>query len=109
MSLQKVCQQNEIEPGEAKAVALADASGKNVRLAIIRDQAGDWFAVEELCPHGEVSLTEGEIGDCEVECWAHSAVFNLATGEATLPSPRPLITYPLTLDGDDVLVDVDAA
>ncbi|MBV7363597.1 Rieske 2Fe-2S domain-containing protein [Actinomycetaceae bacterium TAE3-ERU4] len=108
MSAQVVCQVSDLDPGEAMAATILDPLGQSLQLAVVRDELGDWYAIEEMCPHGAVSLTEGDIGTCEVECWAHGARFNLATGEATMPSPRPVKTYEITLDGDDVLVDVGA-
>jgi 3-phenylpropionate/trans-cinnamate dioxygenase ferredoxin subunit len=56
-----------------------------------------------------VPLSEGDVGDGEIECWLHGSRFDLATGEPTgLPAYEPVEVYPVTLDGDDVLVDVAA-
>ncbi|OKL47583.1 hypothetical protein BSR29_04005 [Boudabousia liubingyangii] len=108
MSLNRVCSVHDLELGEALEATLANDEGTEVKLAIIRDPEDQWYAIERMCPHGEVSLAEGEIETCAVECWAHGARFNLATGEATLPSPRNIKTYEITLHGEDVLVDVNA-
>ena len=43
----------------------------------------------------------------EIECWLHGSRFDLRTGKPTgLPAYDPVPVYPVTLDGDDVLVDV---
>ena len=38
----------------------------------------------------------------------HGAMFDLRTGKPlSLPATEPVPVYPVTIDGDDVLVDVD--
>ena len=44
-----------------------------------------------------------------VECWAHGSRFDVRTGEPDeLPAIIPVKTYPVRVDGERVLVDVDA-
>ncbi|MDO4792425.1 MAG: Rieske 2Fe-2S domain-containing protein [Buchananella hordeovulneris] len=108
MSTQKVASLDALTPGSALCATAVNAAGEEIALAIVRDSSGEVHAISEFCTHAEVSLAEGEVEDCEVECWAHGARFNLKTGEGTMPAPGPINVYPVTLDGDDVLVDVDA-
>jgi 3-phenylpropionate/trans-cinnamate dioxygenase ferredoxin subunit len=76
-------------------------------VAVVRDEQGHLHAVGDTCSHAEVSLSEGEVEDCSIECWLHGSRFDLATGEPTsLPAIMPIPVYPVTVDGDDVLVDV---
>jgi 3-phenylpropionate/trans-cinnamate dioxygenase ferredoxin subunit len=43
----------------------------------------------------------------EIECPQHSSTFSLETGEPqTLPATRPVPVYTVTVDGDEVTVDV---
>jgi 3-phenylpropionate/trans-cinnamate dioxygenase ferredoxin component len=80
----------------------------SVPVAVVRDEEGHVHAVGDTCTHAEVSLSEGEVEDCTVECWLHGSRFDLRTGEPTaLPAIRPIPVYPVTIDGGDVLVDVD--
>ena len=80
-----------------------------VPVAVARDEDGQVHAVGDTCSHAEVSLSEGEVEDCAIECWLHGSRFDLRTGAAlSLPAIRPVPVYPVTLDGDDVLVDVTA-
>ena len=77
-------------------------------VAVVRDEQGHLHAVGDTCSHAEVSLSEGEVEDCSIECWLHGSRFDLATGEPTsLPAIMPIPVYPVTVDGDDVLVDVN--
>ena len=87
---------------EVGAVA-ADVDGN--RVAIVRDSAGDIHAIDDTCSHANVSLSEGEVEDCTIECWLHGSRFDLRTGEPTgLPAIIPIAVYPVKIDGDDVLV-----
>ena len=56
--------------------------------------------------HQEASLSEGEVWDGEIECLLHGSMFSLDTGAPScLPATKPVPTYDVTVDGDDVLVD----
>ena len=73
-------------------------------VCVARSQ-GEVFAINDLCSHGEVSLAEGEVEDGTVECWLHGSSFDLRTGIPTgLPATKPVATYPVTIEGDDVFV-----
>ncbi len=68
---------------------------------------GEVFAIYDVCSHADVPLSEGEVEDGTVECWLHGSRFDLRTGHPTgLPANRPVPTYPVKIDGDDVLVAV---
>jgi 3-phenylpropionate/trans-cinnamate dioxygenase ferredoxin subunit len=76
-------------------------------LAVARDGDGGLHAVDNVCSHQYVLLSEGEVDDCTIECWLHGSRFDLRTGQPTgLPAVRPIDVFPLRLEGDDVLVDV---
>ena len=53
------------------------------------------FAVSDVCSHAEVSLSEGEVDDCAIECWLHGSRFDLRTG---VPSGPPATTAIATYD-----------
>ncbi|MDO5034379.1 MAG: Rieske 2Fe-2S domain-containing protein [Actinomycetaceae bacterium] len=106
MTFQVACPAD-LAPGEARAVDLKNEAGEEITVAIIRDTVGDWYAIDDRCPHGDVSLAEGDISEACIECWGHSAEVNLKTGEATLPITTPVRTHPLKLDGQNVLVDLE--
>jgi 3-phenylpropionate/trans-cinnamate dioxygenase ferredoxin subunit len=75
-----------------------------VPVAVIRAE-GEVFALHDVCSHEEVPLSEGEIYDHTVECWLHGSCFDLRTGKPTgPPASKPVATYPVKIDGDDVLV-----
>jgi 3-phenylpropionate/trans-cinnamate dioxygenase ferredoxin subunit len=75
-------------------------------LVIVRSE-GDVYALDEFCTHEEVSLVDGEIYDHTVECWLHGSCFDLRSGKPTgPPATKPLSTYQVRIDGEDVYVAV---
>ncbi len=75
-----------------------DVDGEDVLVVRIGDEV---FAVSDTCTHAEVSLSEGDIVDCGIECWLHGSAFDLRTGEPSgPPAVRPLETYVVTLSDD---------
>jgi 3-phenylpropionate/trans-cinnamate dioxygenase ferredoxin subunit len=90
-----------IAPGEMLRV-LAD--GVPVLLC---NCAGGIHAVEDVCTHDGGALDGGELDGCRIMCPRHGAFFDVTTGKAlTLPAVSPLPVYPVTIDGDDIYVDV---
>jgi 3-phenylpropionate/trans-cinnamate dioxygenase ferredoxin subunit len=68
------------------------------------------FALQDVCSHAAVPLSEGEVEDCTVECWLHGSRFDLRSGKPTgLPATEPVATFPVevreTPDGKAVFVD----
>jgi 3-phenylpropionate/trans-cinnamate dioxygenase ferredoxin subunit len=77
-------------------------------ICIARSQ-GEVFALSDICSHADVALSEGDVEDGTIECWLHGSRFDLRTGEPTgLPANRPVATYPVTVEGDDVLVKMES-
>ena len=73
----------------------------------IAKSQGEVFALSDICSHADVNLSEGEVGKGTVECWLHGSRFDLRTGKPIgLPANRPVPTYPVKIDGDDVLVSL---
>jgi 3-phenylpropionate/trans-cinnamate dioxygenase ferredoxin subunit len=68
---------------------------------------GNFYALNDICTHEEFSLCEGELWGMDVECPQHGSRFNLVTGKVTgLPAVIPARTYPVTVEGHDVFVEV---
>ena len=65
------------------------------------------YAIEAICPHAEANLADGFIEGDRIECPLHQALFHIPTGKCLgPPADRDLATYPVKIDGNDVLVDV---
>ena len=105
MSAQRVCARADLASGEARRF---DVDGCPIALIRIGDQ---FHAIGDTCSHADYSLSEGEVDvdDCTIECWKHGSAFSLLTGEPeSLPATRPVPVYRVTVDGEDVAVDVAA-
>jgi 3-phenylpropionate/trans-cinnamate dioxygenase ferredoxin component len=73
-------------------------------VAVVRAD-GEVFALRDVCSHAEVPLSEGDVYDHTVECWLHGSCFDVRTGKPTgPPATKPVPTYEVKIDGDDVLV-----
>jgi 3-phenylpropionate/trans-cinnamate dioxygenase ferredoxin subunit len=109
MTAQVACEIDDVPVGAALRVELDAADGTLVEVALVHTEDGDFHAVSDICTHGAVSLSEGEIEGCTVECWLHGSRFDLRTGTPlSLPAVQPIAVYPVTIEGSTVLVDVDA-
>ncbi len=98
----RACSLSELAEDSAMRVELA---GKAVCLA---RSGGEVFAISDICSHADVALSEGDVEDGKIECWLHGSLFDLRTGQPTgLPATRPVPTYPVTVEGDDVLVQME--
>jgi 3-phenylpropionate/trans-cinnamate dioxygenase ferredoxin subunit len=83
-----------------------DLGGKPVCVA---RSGGEVFAILDVCSHADVALSEGDVEDFKIECWLHGSLFDLRTGEPSgLPATRPVPTFPVTVEGDDVLVQMES-
>jgi len=68
---------------------------------------GDFYAVEDRCSHGEASLSAGFIEGQTIVCPLHFGSFDIKTGEPVdPPCSREIATYPLTVDGENLLISV---
>ena len=67
------------------------------------------FAIEDVCSHAEVPLSDGEVDGCTIECVLHGSRFDLRTGKPTgPPATRPVPVYPTTVVDGEVFADLDA-
>ncbi len=77
-----------------------------VPVAVVR--VGDEvFAVGDVCSHAEVSLSEGEVSGCQIECWLHGSRFDLRTGEPSGPpafEAVPVFPVEIKGHGDEAIV-----
>jgi 3-phenylpropionate/trans-cinnamate dioxygenase ferredoxin component len=68
---------------------------------------GNFYALNDICTHEEFNLSEGELWGMDVECPQHGSRFNLVTGKVTgLPAVIPAKTYPVSVEGDEVYIEV---
>lgn len=99
---QRVAALSELAEGSAYRVLVG-----GVAVCLARSE-GEVFALADVCSHEEVPLSDGEVCDGTIECYLHGSRFDLRTGAPTgLPATRPVATYPVKTEGDDVYVAVE--
>ena len=69
----------DIAEGEGIVIARS-ITGTDDDVALLRDDDGSVWALDNTCPHAEASLAEGWVEDGHVECPLHSSKFCLKTG-----------------------------
>ena len=42
-------------------------------IAIVHAEDGAVYAIDDVCTHANVSLSEGELDGCHLECWLHGS------------------------------------
>ncbi|MHB9849043.1 non-heme iron oxygenase ferredoxin subunit [Streptomyces krungchingensis] len=71
---------------------------------------GQVFAIHDVCSHRDISLSEGEVDGCTIECWLHASRFDLRTGNPlNRPARTPIPVYPVLIKEGDIYVSVSSA
>jgi 3-phenylpropionate/trans-cinnamate dioxygenase ferredoxin subunit len=84
----RLCTLAELTDGQALRVELDDI---DVAVVKVHDEV---FAIEDVCSHAEVPLSEGEVSGCTIECELHGSRFDLRTGKPTgPPANRPVPVF----------------
>ena len=85
---------------------VVDVRGK--RLAIFRD-SGEFFALDETCPHRGGPLHEGFVREGVVACPWHMWQFDLRNGCSPVNPLSKVRTYRTRIEGDEVWVDLEGS
>jgi len=103
MTYQRVADLAEVAIGTSRQV---EVGGEPV--AVVRVDEGTVKAVHDTCSHAQYSLSEGWIGDNQIECALHGSAFDLDTGRPTsLPAFKPIPVYRCEVRDDAIWVDAD--
>src|SRR5579871_627039 len=100
MAKQAVAKLSEIAPGTTRRVVVDSVE------ILLCNLDGTIYAIEDVCTHDGGPLDQGELEGESVVCPRHGATFDVRTGDAlTLPAVVPLMTFEVSVEGDDVFVD----
>jgi 3-phenylpropionate/trans-cinnamate dioxygenase ferredoxin component len=105
MALIEVAKTADIPVGEARKF-VAD----RIEIAVANLGEGRFYAVDDVCSHAEASLSEGEVDvdDETIECPRHGSVFDLTSGKPkSLPATVPVLTFPVKVEGDTILIELE--
>ncbi|WEX11879.1 nitrite reductase small subunit NirD [Chelativorans sp. AA-79] len=87
----------------ARCVHVGDAT-----IAVFRTADDRVFALEDKCPHRGGPLSQGIVHDGCVTCPLHNWVISLETGLAQGADEGRTAAYPVRIEGDRVLLGLDA-
>ena len=96
---QKAAKISDIEEGKSQTVEL---SGKPI--AIFKAQ-GNFYAIDNGCPHRGGPLGEGYLDGFELTCPWHAWVFNIKTGACQMDPEIKQKCFPVKVEGEDVMID----
>lgn len=102
MAYQKACSLDDVWEGEMVEVDVGDHA-----VLLVCFDGGEVRAFQGTCPHQDIPLAEGKFDGRVLMCRAHQWTFDARTGKGINPGDCRLAEYPVKLDGDDVLVEVD--
>ncbi|MCP6761449.1 MAG: Rieske (2Fe-2S) protein [Fischerella sp. CENA71] len=115
MSWTKVLASDALSPGARQVVTVGS------RKILLVNHEGQFYAVDNACPHLKLSLKKGKILDGAIVCPWHRSAFDLSTGDAkewiTWPpvvskamgmvsQEKQLPVYPVRVEDGSILVDV---
>lgn len=93
----------ELDEGHMRQAELPD--GRAIAIYRVGDR---FYATDDRCTHGEVSLTEeGVLDGCIVECSFHFGSFDVTTGApVAMPCEVALKIYPVRVENGVVHVEI---
>jgi nitrite reductase (NADH) small subunit/3-phenylpropionate/trans-cinnamate dioxygenase ferredoxin subunit len=96
-----VCRVGDLPEGEARTVEVRN------KLIAVFCQQGNYYAIDDVCPHMGASLSGGYVENGVVTCPWHAWRFRLADG-AWADCPRLKIgCYPVRVEGDLIQVQMN--
>ena len=98
----KAAEITEVQPGDCLGVKV-----EGVFIGIYNID-GNYYAMNNICPHLGGVLTYGFFDDNVVTCPLHMWEFDVQTGKCLWPEQEKLPTYPVKIEGNDILVDVNS-
>ena len=100
-----VAKLTDLKPGQPVGVEV-----DGVPVCLVRTDDGV-KAIHDTCSHQQWSLADGgTVWGNGVECSLHGSTFDLDSGRpSSLPAMKPVPTFAVTVEGDDVHVDVTTA
>ena len=97
----RVAALDDVAEGEGLAVS-KDVTGTEDDIAILRDEDGSVWALNDTCTHETASLADGWVEGGHVECPLHASKFCLKNGAVDgLPATKDTVAHRVEVrDGD---------
>jgi toluene monooxygenase system ferredoxin subunit len=101
MGFQKVAKITDLWSGEMMGL---EVNGERVLLLNVDNHI---YAYADICPHQKSRLSEGTLADKILRCGRHHWEFDVCSGSGVNPQNTCLKVFPIRVDGEDILVDVE--
>jgi toluene monooxygenase system ferredoxin subunit len=101
MAFQKVAKIEDLWSGEMIGL---EVNGERVLLVNVDNRI---CAYADVCPHQKSRLSEGTLTNKILRCARHHWEFDVRTGSGVNPQDACLKLFPIRVDGEDILVDID--
>jgi NAD(P)H-dependent nitrite reductase small subunit len=98
----EVARAEEIPPGGGLTVTADDR-----QVAVFND-SGEFFAIDDVCPHQGASLGQGLFHAGRVICPRHAWVFDVRSGRCPRDSHEPVETYRTRSNGQTIEIELEA-
>jgi nitrite reductase/ring-hydroxylating ferredoxin subunit len=99
----KVAELDQLRPGARKLCTVDDR-----RIALF-NLDGTIYAIDNHCTHRDGPVGAGQLNDTVITCPWHGWRFNVATGRCLEPGGKDLRQYPVSVEGNVVLIDFTEA
>jgi 3-phenylpropionate/trans-cinnamate dioxygenase ferredoxin subunit len=105
----KVASAGELNPGGMKKVSFENTP------VVLANIGGEFYAMDDTCPHMGGSLSAGKLEGANVVCPRHGATFDVRTGKAVKNGKLLFFTakvqdrksYPVKIVGADVMLGME--
>src|ERR1700752_2021986 len=101
MGFQRVAKTGDVWSGEMMGL---DVNGEQVLLINVDNY---FYAYADICPHQKSRLSEGTLAGKILRCGRHHWEFDVTSGSGVNPRNACLRLFPIRVDGEDILVDMD--
>jgi toluene monooxygenase system ferredoxin subunit len=101
MGFQRVAKIEDLWSGEMIGL---DVNGERVLLVNVDQHI---YAYADSCPHQKSRLSECTLTDKILRCGTHHWEFDVCSGSGVNPRNACLKLFPIRVDGEDILVDID--
>lgn len=98
---QTIARVGEIPEGQGRFFEVED------RLIAVFLDGGQYYAIDDACPHQGAPLSDGIVFDKTVTCTWHGWRFSLEDGRHLEGSRCRVATYPVRVEGEEIQVALD--
>jgi toluene monooxygenase system ferredoxin subunit len=102
MAFQKIAKIEDLWSGEMVGI---DLNGEHILLINLDNRV---YAYADACPHQKSRLSEGTLTGKILRCARHHWEFDIGSGAGVNPQNTCLRKFPIRIDGEDILVDLDS-